>query len=68
MTRSRGRITRTRYAISLRQIARRCSIDLGTVHKYLQRAEAAGVRWPLGEYGDEDRVKAALFGAHQGLV
>src|SRR5271165_4606930 len=34
--------------LGLRQIARSCSIGLGTVHEYLQRAEAAGVTWPLG--------------------
>ena len=48
--------------LGLRQIARSCSIGLGTVHEYLQRAEAAGVTWPLGEDWDEDRLEAALFG------
>jgi len=47
--------------LGLRQIARSCSIGLGTVHEYLQRAEAAGVTWPLGEDWDEDRLEAALF-------
>jgi hypothetical protein len=42
--------------LGLRQIARSCSIGLGTVHEYLQRAEAAGVTWPLGEDWDEDRL------------
>src|SRR5260370_37556452 len=48
--------------LGLRQIARSCSIGLGTVHDYLQRAEAAGLRWPLGGDWDEDRLEAALFG------
>ena len=48
--------------LGLRQIARSCSIGLGTVHEYLQRAEAAGVKWPLGEDLDEDRLEAILFG------
>jgi len=48
--------------LGLRQIARSCSIGLGTVHEYLQRAEAAGVTWPLGEDWDEDWLEAALFG------
>ena len=48
--------------LGLRQIARSCSIGLGTVHEYLQRAEAAGVTWPLGEDWDEDRLESALFG------
>ena len=49
--------------LGLRAIARSCSIGLGTVHEYLQRAEAAGVRWPIGEQWDEARLEAALFGA-----
>ena len=49
--------------LGLRQIARSCSIGLGTVHEYLQRAEAAGVTWPLGEDWDDERLEAALFGA-----
>ena len=48
--------------LGLRAIARSCSIGLGTVHEYLQRAEAVGVTWPLGEDWDEDRLEAALFG------
>ena len=47
--------------LGLREIARSCSIGLGTVHEYLQRAEAAGVTWPLGEDWDEDRLETALF-------
>ena len=46
----------------LRAIARSCSIGLGTAHEYVQRAEAAGVTWPLGEDWDEGRLEAALFG------
>jgi len=48
--------------LGLRQIACSCSIGLGTVHEYLQRAEAAGVTLPLGEDWDEERLEAALFG------
>jgi transposase len=48
--------------LGLRAIARSCSIGLGTVHDYLQRAEAAGVTWPLGEDWDENRLETALFG------
>jgi transposase len=51
--------------LGLRQIARSCSIGLGTVHEYLQRAEAAGLTWPLGEDWDEDRLERALFGGPQ---
>lgn len=53
---------RFEVGLGLRQIARSCSIGLGTVHEYLQRAEAAGVTWPLGEDWDEERLEAALFG------
>ena len=44
-------VLRLKFAVGLglRAIARSCSIGLGTVHEYLQRAEAAGVKWPLGE-------------------
>ena len=57
-------VLRLKFAVGLglRAIARSCSIGLGTVHEYLQRAEAAGVTWPLGEDWDEDRLEAALFG------
>src|ERR1035438_247181 len=53
---------RFEVGLGLRQIARSCSIGLGTVHDYLQRAEAAGVTWPLGDDWGEDRLEAALFG------
>jgi hypothetical protein len=45
--------------LGLRQIARSCSICLGTVHEYLQRAEAAGVTWPLG--GDSQAPNGVLM-------
>jgi hypothetical protein len=48
--------------LGLRQIARSCSIGLGTAHEYLQRAEAAKITWPLGTEWDDDRLAAALFG------
>src|SRR5215469_8073134 len=48
--------------LGLRQIARSCSIGLGTAHEYLQRAEAAKITWPLGPEWDDDRLEAALLG------
>ena len=48
--------------LGLRQIARSCSIGLGTAHEYLQRAEAAKVTWPLGPEWDDHRLETALFG------
>jgi hypothetical protein len=35
------------------------------VHDYLQRAEAAGVKWPLPDGWDEQRLEAALFTVNQ---
>ena len=52
--------------LGLRQIARSCSIGLGTVHEYLQRAEAAGVTWPLGQDWDDDRLEAACSAVRHG--
>ena len=48
--------------LGLRQIARSCSIGLGTAHEYLQRAEASKITWPLGAEWDDDRLEAALVG------
>ena len=44
-------VLRLRYELKLgyQQIGRSCAIGVGTVHKYLKRAEAAGVTWPLPE-------------------
>src|SRR5437667_3398723 len=56
-------VLRLRYELKLgyQQIGRSCAIGVGTVHKYLKRAEAAGVTWPLPEDWDEARVDAAVF-------
>ncbi len=60
-------VLRLRFELELshRQIARSCDIGSGTVHDYLQRAEAAGVKWPLPEGWDEQRLETALFAASQ---
>jgi DNA-directed RNA polymerase specialized sigma24 family protein len=44
-------VLRLRFVLGLglRAIARSCLIGIGTAHQYLQRAEAAGVSWPLDE-------------------
>lgn len=54
---------RLRFELKLgyQQIGRSCAIAVSTVHKYLKRAEAAGLRWPLPEDWDEARVEAAVF-------
>ena len=56
-------ILRLRFesGLGLRQIARSLSISVGTVHDCLQRAEAAGIKWPLPEGLDDSRLEAALF-------
>ena len=59
-------VLRLRYELKLghQQIGgRSCAIAVSSVHKYLKRAEAAGVRWPLPEEWDEPRVEEALFPA-----
>ena len=38
-------------------------MGLGTVHEYLQRAQAAGVGWPLPEGWDEEKLEAAVSGS-----
>src|SRR5580704_11784257 len=47
--------------LGYQQIGQSCSIGVSTVHKYLKRAEAAGVKWALPEDWDESRVEAAVF-------
>ena len=56
-------VLRLRYELKLgyQQIGRSCAIAVSTVHKYLKRAEAAGVQWPLPDDWDEARVEAELF-------
>lgn len=56
-------VLRLRFELKLgyQQIGRSCAIGVSTVHKYLKRAEAAGVTWPLPEDWDEARVEAMVF-------
>src|SRR5579863_8015963 len=56
-------VLRLKYDLGLgqRQIARSCSIGQATVNDYLRRAEAAGLRWPLTEEWDDDRIDRELF-------
>ena len=57
-------VLRLKYELDLgqRQIARSCSIGLGTVHDYLARAERAGLKWPLPDDWGEEPLNGALFG------
>jgi hypothetical protein len=49
-------ILRLKYEAKLsnRVIAGACQVSNSTVGEYLKRAEAAGIRWPLGEIGEEE--------------
>ena len=51
--------------LRLREIARGCSPGLGTVHDYLQRAQTAGITWPLREGWGDEKLESALFGVTQ---
>ena len=54
---------RLRFELKLgyQQIGRSCAVTASTVHKYLKRAEAAGLSWPLPEGWDDARLEATLF-------
>jgi len=56
---------RFELGLGLRQIARSCSLGLGTIHEYLQRAKAAGISWPLPQGWDEEKLESTLFGGTQ---
>ena len=62
-------VLRLRYELGLgqRQIARSCSIGQSTVFDYLKRAEVAGLRWPLRDDWDDERLERSLFayGQHE---
>jgi transposase len=49
--------------LSYRQIAASLQIAYGAVVRYLQRAEAVGLGWPLPEGLREEEIEALLFGA-----
>jgi transposase len=56
-------VLRLRYGLGLlqSQIARSCSIGQTSVHRYLERAAAAGLSWPLPEDWDDRRLEELLF-------
>lgn len=47
--------------VSVRKIARSCSLARSTVSDYLGRAKVAGLGWPLPAGMDEDRLEKLLF-------
>lgn len=58
-------VLRLRFELNLsyQQIARSCAIALGSVHKYLALAKAAGIGWPLPDGWTNERLNTALFPA-----
>src|SRR5690349_8240326 len=56
-------VLRLRLGLGLQQnqIARSCSIGQATVHRYLQKAAAVGLSWPLPEDVDDRRLEQLLL-------
>lgn len=56
-------VLRLRFDLGLHQdqIARSCSIGQATVHRYLQKAAAANLVWPLPDELDEHQLDRLLF-------
>ena len=56
-------VLRVRFGLGLgqEQIARSCSIGQATVHRYLERAAAVGLGWPLPDDCDDQRLNELLF-------
>ncbi len=56
-------ILRLYYGMGLgkRQIARSCTVSPSTVVEYIQRAEKAGIGWPLPEEWDDTTLEAMMF-------
>jgi len=52
--------------LSVRKIARSCSLARSTVSDYLVRAKVAGLGWPLPQGMDEARLNALLFPVREG--
>ena len=62
-------ILRLKFEVGLshRAIVRVCSVGLGTVTEYLQRAKKAGLSWPLPGDLDEAALETRLFAATSGI-
>ena len=56
-------ILRLKYELKLRhrQIARACSVGVGTVSDLIQRAQKAGLGWPLADELDEAALERLLY-------
>ena len=53
------------HQLSVRAIARSCGLSRSTVGDYLQRANAAGLHWPLPEELSEAQLLERLLGVVQ---
>jgi hypothetical protein len=58
-------VLRLRYDLGLlqKEIVRSCSIGQSSVYRYLERASAVGLGWPLPEDCDDRRLNELLFPA-----
>ena len=56
-------VLRLKHQLGLthRAVAKACSVGLGTVTLYLQRAEELGLGWPLPAELDDAALEARLF-------
>lgn len=54
--------------LSVRQAATGCGVGRSTVKEYLERAEKAGLTWPLPEEIDDARLEGLLFPSAIGLT
>lgn len=52
--------------LSHREIARACSVGLGTITEYLRRAAEAGLGWPLPDDLDDAALEGKLFAGPAG--
>jgi transposase len=56
-------ILRLKFEVGLphRAIAQACGVGVGTVSEYVQRAAAAGLRWPIPDDLDDVALEARVF-------
>src|SRR5260370_34028563 len=61
-------VLRLRFGLGLPQdqIARSCSISQATVHRYLERAAATALSWPLPEDCDDRHLQQLLLRGQPG--
>ena len=47
--------------LSIRLVAQSCRVGPATVHRYLERAKAAGLSWPLAPDLSDEKLNELLF-------